>query len=283
MSRLVQRLVRPLAEPLVKGIATPSQGGGAYDPDAALLFSRMTTEPDGARKTLISDTITAWKAIDPSMWADTVGLWVIAAHASQAARQNWKADEYNLTAVAGPVFTADRGYKGDGAGSYLNTNVTPSTVPGMSQNSVAMGVWPLDDIAGVARRHMGVRDTATVDRIWSIESASDNRFISQVGLSPTLPVNTIGGSKGLFVVVRTGPAAMSAYKDGVNVGSNTSASAILPARPIYIAGFNNSGTASNFSANQYCVGYLLKNPTDLRRSGAHAIILSYLQAIGALA
>lgn len=113
---------------------------GGYSAEAQALFARFTTPPTAERKTLINNLIVSLKTA--GIWPKLDALYVMAAADNQAARRNWIADSFNLTAVASPTFTADRGYAGDGSTSYLSTGFNPTVgTPLFTQNSANLGSW----------------------------------------------------------------------------------------------------------------------------------------------
>lgn len=119
--------------------------GPTYDADASALFARMTVQPDDTRKALINERIIAAKAM--SWWAKIDAIWVHAAHAQQAARLNWKESRYDCLPVNNPGFEVDRGYRGNGSTSYLDTQFNPVVAVGAHfvQDSAAFGVRSNDD------------------------------------------------------------------------------------------------------------------------------------------
>ncbi len=101
----------------------PAQGGGgdgpSYDADAQAWFDAMTVQPDATRKGLLNDLIVALKA---STWAYRDLIYVMALGTAQAANLNAKSPStFTLSPVNSPVFTADKGYQGDGSSSYIGT------------------------------------------------------------------------------------------------------------------------------------------------------------------
>lgn len=121
--------------------------GPRYLAQAKALFARMTTPPTRARMNLINQMIGA--LLDAGVWQKLDALYVMAAADSQAARLNWIADQYNLTAVNSPTFTVDSGYTGNGTSSYLSTGMVASTLNAsgkMKQNSLTMGAFVLSEV-----------------------------------------------------------------------------------------------------------------------------------------
>lgn len=109
--------------------SVPNPGGGnapvVYDAAASALFLRMTTQPNAARKQLISDTIARLKAV--GFWSKLKALYVYAAHSQQAALLNWPSATLDASLVGAPTFTADKGFSGFTAANYLTTPMTLAT------------------------------------------------------------------------------------------------------------------------------------------------------------
>lgn len=99
---------------------------GGYDPDAQAYFAAMTVQPSAARKDLINALIVGLKA--DGIWPRIQWLSLLASHSEQAGRLNIKTPAQIASAVNSPVFTVDRGFAGDGATTYLDTNVSNTTV-----------------------------------------------------------------------------------------------------------------------------------------------------------
>jgi hypothetical protein len=113
-------------------------GGASYLPQSIAIFNAFTTPPTAARKRLINN----WVRSTAGIWSKIDCWWMPAAADSQAALINWIAPGTNNLVVAGaPVFTADRGYAGDGGTGRL-TGPNPTLLAGkMTQNSAHIGVW----------------------------------------------------------------------------------------------------------------------------------------------
>lgn len=113
--------------------------GDSYEPEAAALFARMTTQPDAARKTAIDTLIKALKTA--GIWSVLDTFYWLAAHNAQASLLNWIDASYDLVIAGTPAFVADRGYTGNGVNAYLNTVFNPSTASGKyAQNDASVFV-----------------------------------------------------------------------------------------------------------------------------------------------
>lgn len=254
--------------------ATPS-----YDPDAEALFARFTTPPTTARKGLINNLIVSLK--DAGVWTKLDALYVMAAADSQAARQNWIADQYNLTPVAAPTFNADRGYTPNGSSSYLATGLTPGAGQ-YALNDCHIGVWSLTNSTSASAVIIGARTSVTPagQGLLLVRTATDT-------ISPRLNQDSPGGSltntdsSGHIVGVRSGTSAKEAYRNAISLGTLTDVSTSSPAVPFFIGALNNAGTASNFDARQVAAGHLGASLSAANNLAVYNALHSYLVAVGA--
>lgn len=256
---------------LYLGAANLTQGGG-YLPEAAALFARMTTQPSPARKSLINTTIVGLK--DAGVWSKLDALYVPAAHDAQAARRNWLADEYNLTAVSAPTFTVDRGYAGDGTSSYLDTGMNPSTAVGLlqGQDDLSIMLWSLTggqsnngDI-GNSNAFISPRTTTNILNL-RVNSPS----------SVTTP-NT--DATGMFVATRTSSSQVQAYRNGSTFGAILASTSAAPESAAYrVCG--RSGAFVSSSIRQSAAASFGPRLSVQETSDFYTILLAYMQAVGA--
>lgn len=267
-------LRNPLRSPLRSPIYGPLEGkwggGVIYDPDASALFARFTTPPTDARKTLINNLIVSLKAA--GVWAKLDALYVTAAADSQAARRNWIADQYNLTAVNAPTFVADRGYTGNGSSSYLDTGFNPTTAssPKFTQNSANMGLWSRTNTTGVNSWDFG-----NVGSYFVRANAID---VVQGSINNNANPKTLGAYPGHNGWSRTTSLAWKGYRNGSETISETNwASAALVNANFRMGGIDNS----NWGIQQIATGYFGSSLTGAEETALHAALNTYLQAVGA--
>ncbi|OZA59807.1 MAG: hypothetical protein B7X78_08300, partial [Sphingomonadales bacterium 39-62-4] len=220
-----------------------------YAEQTLALFARMTVQPTGAVKLLMDTLVRA--VVGAGVWPKLDMLHLIAAHDAQAARLNWIADQYNLTAVNSPVFTAFRGYTGNGTSSYLNTGAAPAALAStgkLRQNSAHICAWTLTSVPS-GQVVMGARTgTASFFDIFPRESGLTRyRPNAPLGYDPTKFATP--RDKGFFLGSRNG-TAIDGYMDGVLVGSITHASAAPTAHAVHILAQNADGAAFGFCATQ---------------------------------
>ncbi len=70
-------------------------------------------------------------------------LYLMAVGGSQSARQNWIANNYNLSAISSPTFTVDRGFTGNGSTSYLDTGADRVALSEFTRDSASLGLWSM--------------------------------------------------------------------------------------------------------------------------------------------
>ena len=115
-------------------------GGGSFESETVSLLSAMTTQPTDLRKSQINTLIVSLKAA--GVWSKLGVLYVFAAAAAQAALLNWKNPSGTAAlATNSPTFTVDRGYSGDGVSAFIDTQISWSAVPGVSQNDAHIGAY----------------------------------------------------------------------------------------------------------------------------------------------
>ena len=206
---------------------------GTFTPTLSLasettaLLARFATQPPAARRTLINTLIAALKS--GGVWTKLDALYVMAAHDAQAAQRNWVADRYNLTPVASPTFTVDRGYAGDGAAAYLNTGFNPATAvsPKYTQNSGFIAVWNRTERAGADVSQMGSRAT-TVSYVNIIGRAANGNFVGRLNSGTNALSVAMALNAGHFIANRSASNALQGYKNGVSVTTSSVASTAVP-------------------------------------------------------
>lgn len=262
--------------------------GVRYDSSALALFERFNAEPSSLRKRLINDLIVERK--DIGTWSDDDAFYVIAmglddpgyvtANDAHAARQNWVANQYNLTAVASPVFTTDRDYQGDGSSSYLDTGFNPTTAtsPKFTQNSAHMLF-----VSRTATAGSGV-DMGNANSLILTYQTTTSNFAQRCNAgSSGVVVNPAADGSGRYFANRTG--AGGGNTDG---GGWRNASEIVSSPQVVSAAPDNSnlrilgrsGTVS-YSARQVSVAGFGAGLSDGKIAADDAAILTYLQAVGA--
>jgi hypothetical protein len=201
----------------------------------------------------------------------------MAAADSQAARRNWIADQYNLTAVSGPTFTVDRGYAGDGAASYLDTGFTPSAAVHLLQDDASIFGWAR---AAMTARH-GAGDNGARDLQLRSDGATNLRNIVNAAINAAGDV-TIPSNTGYLGNDRRDGTTVHAFSAGVNRGSVAIASVGRPVVPLYIGAKNVQGTGPvNFNSVQMAAFGAGAALGDAGHLALYNALNTYLTAVGA--
>lgn len=259
--------------------AGPSQRMGvAYDADAAALFARMTTPPDATRKTACNVFVTGLK--DAGLWPRGIGLWALSAHDAQAARRNWLADQYNLTAVNSPTFTTDRGYTGDGSSSRLSTGFNAFTAadPNFTVNSACFGIF-IRTPASVAYRRLMSAETSVRTQLSTGGNAGETAAaLNTSSYSNQTIVAGANTAQKLVMIDRSSGTQLRTYLNGVAVNPQTIASDAI-ANAIMTLLANPDGVyAANAQLSGAAIWGSMTGPEHLQ---FYNLFLAYQQAVGA--
>lgn len=255
---------------------------GAYtftNAEAAALVARFSAPPSAARKTLIDALVGTLKTA--GVWAKLDALYLLAAADEQAGCRNWIADQYNVTPVLAPAFTADRGFQGDGVNSYLRTGFVPSVAAGkFALNSAHLGAWSLTD-----NQSNGALIGARVSFVSksSMIVPRDGSNLSYVAVNfAGAGSYTVADSLGHFVVNRSGAAAQEGYKDGASTyTSGASAVDALTDLEVYGLALNQAGAAGARTNRRVAAMHIGGSLTAGEVASFRAALLAYMQGVGA--
>lgn len=259
----------PLAGPA--GAALTKGVGVSYEAEATALFARFTTPATAARKALINDF---WKTTGiKAIMAKCDAFYMLAAETSQAGRQNWVADQFNLTAVSSPAFVVDRGYTGDGAASYLSTGFNPTSgSPKYAVNNGHLGIWSRTDLDnGGDSYDFGGTARAYLSRAAAASGTMKGRIHTATKTLAT------GVYPGHGVVSRTGAAVWEGYAQGVDAGGGTDADTGIGNETWRIL----SASAVLFGANQIAACHFGSGLSAGETLALYNATRTYLQAVGA--
>jgi hypothetical protein len=248
----------------------------SFLPEAQSLFARFTTPPTLARQILINNLINS--LVSAGVWAKLDALYVMAAADAQSARQNWIANQYNLTPVSAPTFTADRGYQGNGTSSYLGTgfNATTAVSPKFVQNSGAIAVWSRTDVANANYFDCGSASSVSSQYRFNSRSTNADTMRGALNVGGLVNYGAAGTSLGHFALSRTASNLTTAYRNGVSLATEASLSVTLENVEFRIL---TSGGV--FSARQLAISHIGSGLTVGETLAAYNAFNTYLQAVGA--
>lgn len=270
--------------PALRQAIALTEGVGAYafvNAEAEALAARFTTPPTNARKLLIDTLVGSLKAA--GIWSKLDALYILAAADTQAARRNWIADAFNLTAFNSPTFTADRGYAGNASSSYLDTNFNPATAvgPHFTQNSAHVSAWDRTASAAGDRSIIGGRQ-GTTNYIEINPRFTGDVLVGRINNSAVAAFYANANAQGHLLVNRSASTATQAYRNGSSLAARTDSSVAPPDVSITLLARNVApGSPDAYGADQIAVGSLGSSLTAGEALAFHDALNTYLQAVGA--
>ena len=253
------------------------RSGSNIRPEARAVAAAFTTPPTAARMYLINELVTG--AIQSGAWALLDFLHVYAAADTQAALINWKAPgTYNGTLVNAPAFVADRGYTGDGATSYIDTNYQPTGVSrNYQQNSASFGFWSRTAM-GLVGNDMGAR--AGVFVMFAISRNIGDFANGRVNEAVSQNFGTVTDGSGFFAFDRPNSSVMRGYRNGsiLSGGDVAQASSGLPGAGNLWVGAANGGT---FSTRQFAASFVGASLTATQHAEFYTAMQKYMTGVGA--
>jgi len=215
-----------------------------YVPEARSLFARQSPAPDFTWKRYYDDLVRG--LIADGTWAKIDRLQIYGSYAAQPARQNVRADAFNMTINGSPVFTAEQGYAGDGVAAYLSSGYAPASSAGSvaTQNSTHAFVWSNTESAAPSTY------AETGNSKVSLTLRSSGGLIGvrmHVASTVTEPVTS---SLGMWGAVRSASNQHLIYHDGLLFATESSTSSAPAADETYDLARNVSGVLTTPSARQ---------------------------------
>ncbi len=233
-------------------IALNNISGPSLLPETSALVSRMTNKPGPALLSGIDQMIRNLKS--DGLWDKLDCLWIFAMDTADQAVLNWKSHRFDCTEVNSPIFTAGKGFKSAGAGSYLNTNFNPANDGENYQlNSASIGIFSHTDLA-VAHVDIGAANATNFANIWLYSGGNSYTYVNQTSSSPA--GFSSADTEGCYIAVRDSATKISFYKDGNREVEQNVNSGQIPSWPVFICCLNNSGTASYFGNREYGAAFL---------------------------
>lgn len=242
-------------------------------PQTTTLVAAMTVRPSDGRIIQINQCITT--LINSGVWDECDIIYMLAAHDAQAARLNWKTPASNTLAIVNsPVFTANKGFTGDGVSALLTASYTNTLLLqndahiaafGLTNSSLGVNDFSLTNVTPAQRAAVRTR-SGTVGGAVVSSSTSIGAVTSTDGIPRMLAAN------------RTVSTNFDVYSNGAfsNNIVNTSAATVITA-----AHFLGNGVSA-FSNRQMAFGSAGGALTALQHASLYSAVSVYLQAVGAI-
>lgn len=251
--------------------------GAIMLPETEAVIGRMNATPSDTRKGLINNLISA--LISGGVWSRLDALWVMAAHDSQAAAVNWISGNFTAAQVNSPVFTADRGFAGNGTSSYLNTGYVPG--------AVGTQATPEDHVGGVVvQSGIGMNNNFVFgNTTFALTPQNSASFITarSANTNTTLGTVTVPTDVGhsTFMRINDGSLNVRFYRNGVFNSQSARGLGSLSNEALYVGGLNNANTFTLGNTRRVSILYGGKSLTDTQLMAAQNAFNTYLTAVGA--
>lgn len=225
------------------------------------------------RLALVSAFIKGRKA--SGVWGSLDRLWLYAGENSTQARRDLVA-RTQASAVNGPAFTANRGYKGDGLSAYIDTGFNVSTAARFSQNSAGFGGWietadttNTDRVFGYDDNNYGELNVGSPNFAYGINQASADG--SSVAVSSTGSVH----------INRSGASATSFSLNGAQTATSATASTAVPNHNLFgLASNQTVAGAVGFSTARLAAQWASGSLTATQIADLHAGLRAFMTAVG---
>lgn len=270
-----------LPDATLQALTTPCS---TSDPSALALVAAMTTKPDCPRQRIIQNSIVGLKN-ECRIWDKFGAFWRYAAHTSQASLLNWKNPAtFTSTLVNSPVFTVDRGYAGNAANAWINTNFVPGTdgdAVGMTFSNSMYAARNLLDIAADTGRLIGnsTNGSPTARIALTPRTATGSNIVFSINTSVFTAGVPNADARGFYIVERTGSSASAVYKDAALLDTSTNVSTN---RPTVATSFLADIQPLFYSSLQIASGYIGVALTANEKACLAANDNTYMSAVGAL-
>jgi hypothetical protein len=256
-------------------------GGGTYDSATSVWANAVVADGGTVSATEEGYVDTLIKGLKADgIWSNLDRLWLLASENTHEA----KIDIVNLQSNTnhGATFTANRGYAGDGASTYVDSNYVPATAGGnLTLNSASFGIYDQTNNQS-ANGAFGGEDTSAANRLILLTRA--NVFLTYYVNSGAGDgtQNNVSTYKGMWVMTRTGASATAIYQNGSLNNSGTAASAALTSSSLYIVGAAdyNSGSLDIANADQISAAFVGGSLTATQASQISGLINAYMTSVG---
>lgn len=198
--------------------------GASFDSDAVAIFNFARTQgyalPTGQQALKQSDLIAQLKTA--GIWNKLDVFWMYLTNGdSNYATINWKNPAANqVTKVNSPIFTTNRGFKGNALDAYLNTNFSGATGPNYTQDNASRFAWIMT--AQTTNASIDSTASGTINRLFNSSVATQR--INQGSASLNAAADLSG--TGLRVINRTSSTNVELFSNLTQI-SRTATSSIV--------------------------------------------------------
>jgi hypothetical protein len=255
------------------GYGADCRRGGAMPLDAATeayvaaIIAAGGAEPDAAHKSHYNNLVGTLKSA--GLWAKLELVYLLANADAIAARTNLKSPGTDALGLAGePVFTVDRGYKGDAA-NYL-TGPALTVLSLFTLNEASMAARSREALTPPPGATFDVETTSGTNSSFRGSNAS-GIIVCRANASAAIGSAAVPNTIGLYGWSRTGAASSFEHRNGVVLSTSTGAPTGIGTGTLQI------GREGRQLASVHIGGGL----TESEMAALTAADLAYAQAVGA--
>lgn len=250
--------------------------GAGFTPQAQALFARMSPAPSAARKIIINQLIAS--LIAAGCWVKLDLLQVYAADAQANALLNWISASFNGTAVNSPTFTVDRGFRGDGSTSYIDTGYAAASGSKWAQNSHTFGRWLQSASGAGGGSDFGADEAATLRGAFTQSGTSAGNITTfDSGTLGSVTASVSGGAQ----IDRSSSGSYDIYLGGAFNSNVTGVSRAASSLNMYVCARNFDGSPSVFSLHRYAAVWAGASMTAYQIASLNSALATYMTAVGA--
>lgn len=246
-----------------------------YQPEAASYFAAMTVAPDDTRKGHINTFVTALKSA--GIWTKLDRLFLFASHDAQAGLLDLLNPAQSASAVASPTFTTNKGFKGNGTDSYVDSNFNPTVgTNNYVKDSGYFGVWVNTSGTTNSTASCGwLATNGTVLILRSTSSTMSGRLNSSATLAGTSGATTT--AIGMSSVNRSNATTLRLSKDGVKQVEATNNSATMVNATFC---YGRSTSTTFHGTYTWAAGIIGGSLTETEVTNLYNALNTYLTAVG---
>lgn len=242
------------------------------------VMAAMTTDPSNDIKDYQNTMVEA--LIAGGYWARMDQLLITATEINTGGEAliNWiNPGTYDADNVDATAWTTLEGYTGDATADYISTNLNPGDGGSYNYtlNDGTIGIYLRTDLAE-ALSVCGSYDGA--NRISLSPRWTDNQYFIRVNQNTSDNLaGAAGATTGLHVITRTASDAVSYYRNGGLVKTETYASSAIPNMELYVLRMNGAGF---WSAHQFSIYFVMDGIDSTDAAALNTIFETYMDAIG---
>jgi len=262
---------------LALGLGYPIAAGYGRPPALSIETHRVQRafvaagSPARSQRLADMDRILVKPLVAAGLWSKHDSIY-IPQHSAAASRVNLVAPAGTLlTPTNTPTVVTDRYFAGDGATSYFDTGINPSTAGGhYTLNSAAIWVWSLTDSAAATADIGNGTGCRLIGRSVTAQTSRTNTTTGSV-------TDTFADSLGLYGWSRVASNEAANFRGATLLTPQAVASVAIPSATMRICGAGTLFSARHVAAAGFGAGLTAQNVSDL-----HAIIGGWLDHIGAI-